>query len=205
MSDNPGDVAALVSGLIDDNVALNRALNDEIGVIIQIASEITNAFVRGNKVFLFGNGGSAADAEHIAAELAGRFCMDRDPLPAIALSANTAAITAIANDFGYDEVFARQLRGLLSKGDVVIAISTSGASLNIIAAIQEARQRGAITVALTGSQGKLKQMAQHVLSVPSTDTPRIQEAHIVAGHIICHLVERNLFGTKPTSPTSDNT
>lgn len=202
MADSAREMAALVSKLIDDSVTLNRALNDDIDVIVQIATEITNAFVRGNKVYLFGNGGSAADAEHIAGELAGRFHMDRDPLPAVALSANTAAITAIANDFGYEEIFARQLRGLLNKGDVVIGISTSGTSPNIITAIQEARRRGAITVALTGSRGKLRQMAHHVLSVPSTDTPRIQECHIVAGHIICHLVERNLYGTKPTPRTS---
>lgn len=205
MVDNPGDVTALAARLIEDSVAVNRALNDELDVIIRIASEMTEAFLRGNKVLLFGNGGSAADAEHIAGELAGRFYMDRDPLPAIALSANTAAITAIANDFGYEEVFARQLRGLLNKGDVVIALSTSGASANVIAGIREAKQRGAITVALTGSQGKLKQMAKHVLSIPSTDTPRIQEAHIVAGHVICHLVERNLFGTKQNSLTSNST
>jgi D-sedoheptulose 7-phosphate isomerase len=165
---------------------------------------MTEAFRRGNKVLLFGNGGSAADAEHIACELAGKFYLTREPLPAIALSANSAALTAIANDFGYHEVFSRQLRGLLDKGDVVIGISTSGSSTNVVSAIEEARKKGAITVALIGKEGKLRQIAEYVLGVPSTDTPRIQEAHITAGHIICYLVERSLFGTNQHISTSSN-
>jgi D-sedoheptulose 7-phosphate isomerase len=114
-------------------------------------------------------------------------------LPAVALTTNTSALTAIGNDFGYEEVFARQLRGLVAKGDVVIGLSTSGASPNVIRAIEEANRLGAVTVAFTGGKGKLKETASHVLSIPSTNTPRIQEAHMLAGHIICGLVEKSLF------------
>jgi D-sedoheptulose 7-phosphate isomerase len=174
---------------------------EQAETIVEIADQMTKAFRRGNKVLLFGNGGSAADAEHIAGELAGKFTLFRDPLPAVALTTNTAALTAIGNDFGYEEVFARQLRGLVTKGDVAIGISTSGASPNVIKTIEEANRRAAVTVAFTGAHGKLKESAQLVLSIPSTDTPRIQEAHMLAGHIICGLVERSLFGTA-ASPDS---
>jgi D-sedoheptulose 7-phosphate isomerase len=167
--------------------------------IVEIADQMTRAFRRGNKVLLFGNGGSAADAEHIAGELAGKFSMFRDPLPAVALTTNTASLTAIGNDFGYEEVFARQLRGLVARGDVAIGLSTSGASPNVIKAIDEANRQGAITVAFTGAHGKLKESAQLVLSIQSTDTPRIQEAHMLAGHIICGLVEQSLFSTAQTA------
>src|SRR5512136_654132 len=122
---------------------------------------MTKAFRRGNKVLLFGNGGSAADAEHIACELSGKFTLYRDPLPAISLTTNSSSLTAIANDFAYEEVFARQLKGLVAKGDVVIGLSTSGASQNVIRAIEEANRRGAITVAFTGAKGKLKESARH--------------------------------------------
>jgi D-sedoheptulose 7-phosphate isomerase len=177
---------------------------EQAETIVEIADQMTRAFRRGNKVLLFGNGGSAADAEHIAAELAGKFTLFRDPLPAVALTTNTASLTAIGNDFGYEEVFARQLRGLAVKGDVAIGISTSGESPNVIKAIEEANRRGAVTVAFTGAHGKLKESAQLVLSMHSTDTPRIQEAHMLAGHIICGLVEQSLFGTSP-SPGSNRT
>ena len=187
---------------IEASIALQKDLVTQADTIIKIAAQMVGAFRRGNKVLLFGNGGSAADAEHIACELAGKFTLYRDPLPAIALTTNTSSLTAIANDFGYDEVFARQLRGLLNKGDVVIGISTSGNSSNVIKAIEEAKKNGAVTVALTGQGGKLKEIAEYVLSIPSTDTPRVQEAHIVAGHIICYLVETALFGTNLPSSTS---
>ncbi len=187
---------------IEDSIALEKDLVTQADTIIKIATQMVEAFRHGNKVLLFGNGGSAADAEHIACELAGKFTLYRDPLPAIALTTNTSSLTAIANDFGYDEVFARQLRGLLNKGDVVIGISTSGNSPNVIKAIEEAKENGAVTVALTGQGGKLKEIAKYVLSIPSTDTPRVQEAHIVAGHIICYLVETALFGTNLPPSTS---
>jgi D-sedoheptulose 7-phosphate isomerase len=198
---SPGDERALVAQQIRESSSLCAGLTAQADAIVEIAKQMTKAFRQGKKVLLFGNGGSAADAEHIACELAGKFALFRDPLPAVALTTNTSSLTAIGNDFGYEEVFARQLRGLVAQGDVVIGLSTSGASPNVIRAIEEANRHGAVTVAFTGAKGKLKETAQHVLSIPSTDTPRIQEAHMVAGHIICGLVERSLF-EKAASPDS---
>lgn len=180
---------------IGDSVRLLEALRDEAGTISRIADELASAFRRGNKVLLFGNGGSAADAQHIACELQGKFYLQREPLPAIALTTNTSVLTSIANDYSYKEVFARQVKALARRGDVVIGISTSGNSPNVLMAISEARNLGAITVALTGKTGKLQRLADYVLSVPSKETPRVQEAHITVGHIICSLVEDALFGS----------
>ena len=179
---------------IEESMQLKESLQAEAKTVVAIADQLVQALRRGNKVLLFGNGGSAADAQHIACELSGRFSRDREPLPAIALTTNASSLTAIANDYGYEAVFARQLRGLVKKGDIVIGISTSGSSANVLLAIEEANRRGAVTIALTGQGGKLKELAHYVLSVPSTSTPRIQEAHITIGHIICHLVEEELFG-----------
>jgi len=188
-----GNAAEVVSHL-QDSAALKTALIGQKDLIVQIANLLTEAFRKGNKVLLFGNGGSAADAQHIACELSGKFYRHRDSLPAIALTTNTSALTAIANDYDYAEVFSRQVRGLAREGDVAIGISTSGDSPNVIRGLQEARHCGAVTVAFSGQGGRLREEADHVLSVPSTDTPRIQEAHITAGHIICYLVEKELFG-----------
>ncbi len=184
----------IVAEQVRESAALCAALADQATLIVDIAEAMARAIRKGNKVLLFGNGGSAADAEHIAGELSGKFTFVREPLPAIALTANTASLTAIANDFGYQDVFARQVRGLVAKGDVVVGLSTSGESVNVIRAMDEAGERGAVTVAFTGSKGALRKKARHVLSIPSTDTPRIQEAHMLAGHIICSLVEKSLFG-----------
>jgi D-sedoheptulose 7-phosphate isomerase len=189
---------ATVTKQIKESASLTSSLADQTAVIVQIADQMVEAFRRGNKVLLFGNGGSAADAEHIACELSGKFTLYRDPLPAIALTTNTSSLTAIANDFGYEEVFARQLRGLIAEGDMVIGMSTSGASPNVIKGIEEAHKHGAITVAFTGQEGKLKDVAQYALSISSNNTPRIQEAHMVAGHIVCCLVERSLFEAAPS-------
>ena len=189
-----GGEAAAVVKQIEESVALKRSLIEQTDTILEIANRLVQCFRRGNKVLLFGNGGSAADAQHIAAELAGKYRLCRDPLPAIALTTNTSSLTAIGNDFGYQEVFARQLRGLAKKGDIAIGISTSGNSINVIAGIEEAKRCGLTTIAFTGQGGKLREIADHVLSVPSTDTPRIQEAHITAGHIVSYLVETSLFG-----------
>ena len=179
---------------IEDSIELKRYLQRETETLARIADQIVGAFHNGNKVILFGNGGSAADAQHIACELEGKFYLDRAPLPAIALTTNASSLTAIGNDYGYEETFARQVRGLAKQGDVVIGISTSGNSPNVLRGIEEAKQLGAITVAFTGQGGRLKELAEYVLSIPSSDTPRIQEAHITAGHIICYLVEKTLFG-----------
>ncbi len=181
---------------IEQSINLKKHLQQNVEVLITIAERITQALRNGNTVFLFGNGGSAADAQHIACELAGKFCLDRDPLPAIALNTNTSSLTAIANDYGFETVFTRQLRGLVKEGDVVIGISTSGRSRNVILGIEEAKRRGAVTIAFTGQEGRVKELADYALSIPSMDTPRIQEAHITAGHIICYLVEEALFGSK---------
>jgi len=165
-----------------------------LGVIIKIAEIIIEAYRNGKKVILFGNGGSAADAQHMTAELVGKYYLDRDPLPAVALTTNTSSLTAIGNDYSFDIVFARQLKALGQKGDVIIGISTSGNSENVIQAFKVAREMGLITVGFTGkSGGKLRSVADHCLCIPSDDTPRIQEGHITIGHIICEIVERELF------------
>jgi len=196
---SPVNIRTLVAQQIRESSSLCAGLAGQADVIVEITERMTKAFRQGRKVLLFGNGGSAADAEHIACELAGKFTLLREPLPAVSLTTNTSSLTAIGNDYGYEEVFARQVRGLVVKGDVVIGLSTSGESTNVIRAIEEANRHGAITVALTGASGKLKEIAQHVLSIPSTDTPRIQEAHMVAGHIICGLVEQSLFSAARTA------
>lgn len=181
---------------IENSIILKQKLKKQVGVLIDIADVLVRAFRKGNKVLLFGNGGSAADAQHIAAELMGKFYRDRPPLPVLALSTNTSSLTAIANDYGYDTVFTRQLQALVKRGDVVIGISTSGNSQNVIKALEEAKRLGAVSVAFIGQNKKSKSIADFVLSASSTDTPRIQETHITAGHIICKLVEDDLFGNE---------
>lgn len=196
MGGNRMDKEIKVKRQIEESAELKKALAAQVDLLLKIADLIVQAFREGNKVVLFGNGGSAADAQHIAAELAGKFYLDRDPLPAIALTTNTSSLTAIANDHGFETVFSRQVKGLVRKGDVVIGISTSGDSINVIRGIEEAKSCGAVTIAFTGEGRKLKELTDYVLSVPSQDTPRIQEVHITAGHIICYLVEQALFGEK---------
>lgn len=181
---------------IEESASLKQGLKAQVGTMLTIAEELIQAFRRGNKVLLFGNGGSAADAQHIAAELGSKFYKEREPLPAIALTTNTSSLTAIANDYGYEMVFAKRVKALAKEGDIVIGISTSGESPSVLQGIEEANRIGAITVAFTGQSGKLRELANYVLSIPSSDTPRIQEAHITAGHIICYLVEEALFGEK---------
>src|ERR1017187_4285162 len=158
---------------------------------------IVNAFEKGNKVLFCGNGGSAADAQHLAAEFSGRFYTDRDALPAEALHCNTSYLTAVANDYGYEFVYARLVKGIAHKGDILVGLSTSGNSANIVKAFEVARQKEVITIALTGhSGGKMKDSADYLINVPSGDTPRIQESHILVGHIICQLVEELYFASE---------
>ena len=148
----------------------------------------------GGKIILAGNGGSAADAQHIAGELVGRFAFDRLSLPAIALTTDTSILTAIGNDYGFDELFARQVQAHGNKGDVLLAYSTSGKSSNILRALEEAKRKGLICVGLTGNMGKeMQKLCDHLLAVPSGDTPKIQEGHLVLGHILCGVVENSLF------------
>jgi D-sedoheptulose 7-phosphate isomerase len=162
---------------------------------IEIASKkIIEAYLKEKKILLFGNGGSAADAQHIAGELIGRFKLERKSLPAIALTTDTSILTAIGNDYGYEDVFSRQVEGLVLEGDVVIGISTSGNSPNVLKAIKKAKELKAYTIGLTGKDGgRLKDIVDLCIIVPSSNTPRIQESHITIGHIICNLVEKNLF------------
>jgi D-sedoheptulose 7-phosphate isomerase len=148
----------------------------------------------GGKILLAGNGGSAADAQHIAGEFVSRFAFDRPGLPAIALTTDTSILTAIGNDYGYDKLFARQVQAHAQKGDVFIAYSTSGKSPNVIAAMREAKNRGVVCIGMTGNRGgPMKDLCEYYLDVPSADTPKIQEGHAVLGHILCGLVEQALF------------
>lgn len=159
-----------------------------------ITSLIAKAFNNGNKVLFCGNGGSAADAQHLAAEFSGRFYTDRDPLPSEALHCNTSYLTAVGNDYGFDVVYSRIVKGMGKPGDILVGLSTSGNSVNIIKAVEQAKEIGMITVCFTGeSGGKLKTICDHLINVPSNDTPRIQESHITVGHIVCQLVEEQLF------------
>lgn len=155
---------------------------------------IVTAFKKGNKVLFCGNGGSAADAQHLAAEFSGRFYKDREALPAEALHCNTSYMTAVANDYSYDVIYSRLIQGIGIKGDVLIGLSTSGNSKNIVAAFEVAKQKGMVTIGFTGSHGgAMKALSDYLLNVPSNDTPRIQESHIMLGHIICELVEEKYF------------
>lgn len=177
-----------------------KILGDAIllGTIEKVVELITSAFKNGNRVYFCGNGGSAADAQHLAAEFSGRFYTDRKALPAEALHCNTSYLTAVANDYGYDVVYSRMIDGIGEKGDVLIGLSTSGNSINIMKAFEVARSKDIITVAFTGETGgNMKAMADYLIDVPSKDTPRIQESHITIGHIICQLVEEKYFTPNP--------
>lgn len=173
-----------------------KLLADEnlVDTIKVITEKIITAFHNGNKVLFCGNGGSAADAQHLAAEFSGRFYTDRNPLPSEALHCNTSYLTAVANDYGYEFVYSRLLKGMGREGDIIIGLSTSGNSDNIFKAFEQARTMGITTIAFTGDGGgKLKELSDILMNVPSNDTPRIQECHITVGHIICQLAEEALF------------
>lgn len=162
--------------------------------VAESVAALVTAFKNGNKVLFCGNGGSAADAQHLAAEFSGRFYTDREALPAEALHVNTSYMTAVANDYSYDVVYSRMVQGIGRKGDVLVGLSTSGNSPNIVKAFETARTKGMITIGFTGaSGGKMKELSDLLINVPSTDTPRIQESHILLGHIICQLVEEQYF------------
>ena len=165
-----------------------------MGTIEQCVLAVTTAFKNGNKVLFCGNGGSAADAQHLAAEFSGRFYKDREALPAEALHCNTSYLTAVANDYSYDVIYSRLVKGIGVKGDVLIGLSTSGNSKNIVNAFSEATLKGMITIGFTGSTGgAMAAISDYLVNVPSNDTPRIQESHITIGHIICELVEGAIF------------
>lgn len=171
-------------------------LKDEmlLKIIASTVDVIVNAFKNRNRVYFCGNGGSAADAQHLAAEFSGRFYTDRQALPAEALHCNTSYLTAVANDYSFDDIYSRLIDGIGDEGDVLIGLSTSGNSANIIKAFETARKKEIITIGFTGKTGgKLKPLCDHLINIPSTDTPRIQESHIMVGHIICQLVEEKYF------------
>ena len=187
-----------IKKIISDSISVKQQLlkNDTlIKIISEIASKMVAALKNGNRIYFCGNGGSAADAQHLAAEFSGRFYTDRDALPAEALHCNTSYLTAVANDYSYDVVYARLIKGIGMKGDFLVGLSTSGNSNNIIKAFEVAKQKGIHTVGFTGETGgKMKDLSDFLINVPSKDTPRIQESHIMLGHIICQLVEEQYFG-----------
>lgn len=194
---NSRPMATSIQAIIQASIATKESVLADSGLVERIrqAAEITaQALQHDHKTLFCGNGGSAADAQHIAAELSGRFYTDRPPLYAEALHVNSSYMTAVANDYSFDVVYSRMLKGCGRKGDVLFAISTSGNSKNIIAAIEEAKRIGMHVIGMTGaSGGKMNGLCDILLNVPSSDTPRIQECHILIGHIICQLIEEQLF------------
>ncbi|MEI6189657.1 MAG: D-sedoheptulose 7-phosphate isomerase [Chitinophagia bacterium] len=187
-----------ISDIISESIKVkqqllgNSALIDQINTVVNV---ITKAFQSGNSVYFAGNGGSAADAQHLAAEFSGRFYKDRKALPSEALHCNTSYITAVANDYSYEVIYARLIEGIAKPGDVLVGISTSGNSGNIVKAFEMAKTKQVITVGFTGEAGgKMQPLSDYLINIPSKDTPRIQESHILVGHIICELVELQIFG-----------
>lgn len=187
-----------ISSIINESIKVKKTLLGDINLIAQIdtvVKVITTAFQNGNSVYFAGNGGSAADAQHLAAEFSGRFYKDRKALPSEALHCNTSYLTAVANDYSYEVIYARLIEGITKPGDVLVGISTSGNSGNIVKAFEMAKTKQVVTIGFTGDKGgKMKEISDYLINVPSNDTPRIQESHILVGHIICELVESNIFG-----------
>lgn len=184
-----------IISILDESIKVKERIKDLTPIITKISKEIIEAYRKKKKVVLFGNGGSAADAQHIAAEFVGKFYIDRESLPSLAFHTNTSVLTATANDYGYDLVFERQVSSFVEIGDIAIGISTSGNSPNVIKGLIKAKEKGAITVGFTGEKSsKVEEISDICLKIPSSDTPRIQEGHITVGHIICYLVEKELFG-----------
>ncbi len=174
-----------------------KLMNDDILMekVVQLAKKLVDCYQNKGKVFWCGNGGSAADAQHLSAELSGRYYFDRPPLNSEALHVNTSYITAVANDYSFDEIYARLIQGFGSPGDVLIGLSTSGNSGNVLRALERAKEMGLTTVAFTGETGgKMKDVADFLINIPSTDTPRIQECHMLLGHTLCEIIEKEIFG-----------
>ncbi|HEX5710164.1 MAG TPA: D-sedoheptulose 7-phosphate isomerase [Sulfuricurvum sp.] len=183
---------------IADSAATKQAILENetlLNLLVDVARACVDVYKNGKKILIAGNGGSAADAQHFAAELVGRYGFDRPSLPSIALTTDTSALTAIGNDYGYEYIFSRQLEGLGVEGDLFIGISTSGNSQNVINAFSAAKERGITTVALVGRDGgKMGEMADYAVIIPSNATPRIQESHLLVEHIICDIIEKEIFG-----------
>ena len=188
-------VKEIIKASIDSK---QQVLNDDklLDTVCNVVNAIVRCFQEGHRVYFCGNGGSAADAQHLAAEFSGRFYKDRKALPAEALHCNTSYLTAVGNDYGFDVVYSRIIDGIGQQGDVLVGLSTSGNSANIIRAFEVTKTKGLITVGFTGiSGGQLKSISDYLINVPSADTPRIQESHIMLGHVICELVETKYFDT----------
>ena len=187
-----------INSIINASIQVKQDIIEkgELAVTLEkVIAVITQAFKNGNSVYFAGNGGSAADAQHLAAEFSGRFYKDRKALPSEALHCNTSYLTAVANDYSYDVIYSRLLEGLAKPGDVLIGLSTSGNSGNIVKAFEKSKELKVVTIGFTGEDGgKMKELSDYLINVPSNDTPRIQESHILLGHIICELVEKNIFG-----------
>lgn len=187
-----------ISSIIQESIDVKQSfLADASNIVLieNICYSITSAFKNGRKVLLCGNGGSAADAQHIAAEFSGRFKINRPALPAEALHVNTSYLTAVGNDYGFDVIYSRMIEGIGCEGDVLIALSTSGNSTNILNAVKAAKSKSMVTIGMTGiSGGDMNDHCDFMIKIPSSNTPRIQESHILVGHIICQLVENNIYG-----------
>ena len=187
----------IIQSIIEESIELKKSfIKKNIDLIIRAGEKMSDALVSGHKVLIFGNGGSAADAQHMAAEFVNRYVIERPPLAAIALTTDTSILTSIGNDYDFDDIFSKQIIALGKKGDIAIGISTSGNSKNVIKAINTAKETGIFTIGYTGRGGKLASCAEMVFAVESDITARIQEVHITLGHILCELVDRNLFPGK---------
>lgn len=186
-----------IANIIKSSIDVKERILNDANLLLKIneaAELIVKTYKQGGRVFFCGNGGSAADAQHLAAELSGRFYFDRPPLAAEALHVNTSYITAVANDYAYDVIFSREVEAFCKEGDVLVGISTSGNSANVLKAFETAKDKGVLTIAMTGeSGGKMASISDILINIPSNDTPRIQESHITIGHIICQIVEEELF------------
>jgi D-sedoheptulose 7-phosphate isomerase len=191
-------ITTTIAAKIRESILIKQLVLDDPSLLNRVgesAMELTQALKSGHKVLFCGNGGSAADAQHLAAELSGKFYMDRPALPAEACHVNSSFVTAVSNDYGFNKAFARYIEGFGQMGDILVAISTSGNSENILEAIQTAREKGMKVIGLTGQTGgKMKEVCDLLINIPSSDTPRIQELHITIGHIICELTEKMIFG-----------
>ncbi len=191
-------VDKFINNQIEKSIQIKQYVLDSeelLYLIKEVSIIAVKAYKKGNKILIAGNGGSAADAQHIAGELVNKFYFDRSGLPAIALSTDTSVLTAISNDYGFDRIFARQIQANGVAGDLFLGISTSGDSSNIILALEECKRKGIITVGLTGqSGGRMSDMCDYCIKIPSEETPRVQEAHIMVGHIICSIIEEDIFG-----------
>ncbi len=198
------DSAGVFAKAINEHLKVIELLRSELSILQRIAERMSQCLLEGKKILWCGNGGSAADAQHMAAELVGRFLQERRALLSLALSTNTSVLTAIGNDYGYEYVFARQVEALCDPGDVVVGISTSGSSRNVCAALEIGREMGAFTVAMTGLRnGSMSETAHETLRIPSIETPRIQEGHILCGHMLCDYIERAVCSVGPIRSEAD--